>query len=441
MSARHPRRRARSSTLWRPRGTPSSSSRYHVPSILRLKVPNVVRPSSRSHSSIPTDNETHFDRDHVEGRVGAQQLGHDRRAAAASSADEHRPGSWRRPARADRLGILQAKPHTSSLASPAVASDAVRTGASALQGPPVGRRAAVDLEAEALRTARARRSGSRESTPSMPSSSPRSRKLDQRGRGHRPGQAAPAPRPADADVLEPAAADAERLVLLGPDPVLDDAGDLVAIPGDDPQVGVELVAGVRRLERAGPSISRWPQWSRNASFSASKIVRQLVLGRPVGSRARRAGARRGRRRGRSGASGRSGGPARSPVAARSARWPVSVSSAKAPSVDRARAGPRATRARAPARASSPSATCRGRAGGTPDRPRPRCRRSGRRRARRARRPVAATSRPSTSTRTTSWTGSAPSSPSISSCDVAAPSATTGPRRPGWPRRTGRPAAS
>ena len=50
---------ARSSTLWRPRGTPSSSSRYHVPSNLRLKVPNFVRPSSRSHSpSRPTTKHT-----------------------------------------------------------------------------------------------------------------------------------------------------------------------------------------------------------------------------------------------------------------------------------------------------------------------------------------------------------------------------------------------
>src|SRR6187397_645025 len=48
----------------------------------------------------------------------------------------------------------------------------------------------------------------------------------QRGGGERPAQAASPPRPADADVLEPAAPDAERLVLVGPDPVLDDARDL-----------------------------------------------------------------------------------------------------------------------------------------------------------------------------------------------------------------------
>ena len=62
-------------------------------------------------------------------------------------------------------------------------------------------------------------------------------------------QSAPTPRPADADVLEPATLDTEALVLLGPDPVLDDARDLVAVPGDDPQVRVELRPRERARER------------------------------------------------------------------------------------------------------------------------------------------------------------------------------------------------
>jgi hypothetical protein len=71
--------------------------------------------------------------------------------------------------------------------------------------------------------------------------------LDERRCGDGPSETPPAPRPPDADVLEPATLDAKPLVLLRPDPVLDDARDLVAIPGDDPQVGVELRAFERRL--------------------------------------------------------------------------------------------------------------------------------------------------------------------------------------------------
>ena len=41
-------------------------------------------------------------------------------------------------------------------------------------------------------------------------------------------------------MVEPTALDAQSLVLLRPDPVLDDACDLVAVPGDDPQARVEL---------------------------------------------------------------------------------------------------------------------------------------------------------------------------------------------------------
>ena len=66
------------------------------------------------------------------------------------------------------------------------------------------------------------------------------------GRGRQGARhAALPPRPSDADLLEPAATDVEAPVLLGPDPGLDHARHLVAVPGHGPQVGV----GVRLVER------------------------------------------------------------------------------------------------------------------------------------------------------------------------------------------------
>src|SRR5690349_24854108 len=64
---------------------------------------------------------------------------------------------------------------------------------------------------------------------------------------HRPGQPTPSPSATNADLLEPAPLDAEALILVGPDPVLDDAGDLIAVPGDDPEVGVEVGLLEQRL--------------------------------------------------------------------------------------------------------------------------------------------------------------------------------------------------
>ena len=144
----------------------------------------------------------------------------------------------------------------------------------------------------------------------------------------------------------------------------------------------------------------------------------LVLGRPGGSRGRRARA----------TSGTSSSPVRSirkkwrtvsnPAASRSARWPVSVSSAEGPHADgRARILARCPDTGAVHRPAA-GARCRGRGVDTPGRPRPRCRRSGRRRARTRSTPVPATSRPSTSTRTMSLTGSAPSPPPISSSTLS-----------------------
>src|SRR5439155_21268423 len=53
-------------------------------------------------------------------------------------------------------------------------------------------------------------------------------------------QAAATPWATDADLLKPTSSGAKPLVFVGPDPALHDAGDLVAVPGDGPQVGVDL---------------------------------------------------------------------------------------------------------------------------------------------------------------------------------------------------------
>src|SRR5829696_1204154 len=82
--------------------------------------------------------------------------------------------------------------------------------------------------------------------------------LDERRRCDRPGEASPAPRASNADVFEPAALDAEPLVFLRPHPVLDDAGDLVAIPGDDPQARIQLVPTEGRLVRAFAHLTMAP---------------------------------------------------------------------------------------------------------------------------------------------------------------------------------------
>src|SRR4029079_7039158 len=58
---------------------------------------------------------------------------------------------------------------------------------------------------------------------------------DERGR-----EPPPAPWPADTDVVEPAPGDAERLVLGRVDAGEDRAGDLVAVPRDLPEGGIDL---------------------------------------------------------------------------------------------------------------------------------------------------------------------------------------------------------
>ena len=67
-------------------------------------------------------------------------------------------------------------------------------------------------------------------------------------RGQRSSEATAPPRASHADALQPAALDAEVPVLLGPDPRLHDARDLVAVPRDRPQPGVELSPRVHRGE-------------------------------------------------------------------------------------------------------------------------------------------------------------------------------------------------
>ena len=59
-------------------------------------------------------------------------------------------------------------------------------------------------------------------------------------------------------MLEPAASDPERDVLLGIDPRLDDARDLVAVPGHDPQVRIQLLAAEREGEVAVGLLARAP---------------------------------------------------------------------------------------------------------------------------------------------------------------------------------------
>ena len=130
-------------------------------------------------------------------------------------------------------------------------------------------------------------------------------------------------------------------------------GDLVAGPGHDPQVGVEL----------GPVV-RLGVGVLGHLAMAPVVAEGLVLGlddrppigprRRAGARSRRAAAPRGRRRGPAGASGRSGGPARSPsVPAGRADRPTRPR--RTPPARRARPGPRARRAPGRGRWSRPSA--------------------------------------------------------------------------------------
>ena len=83
---------------------------------------------------------------------------------------------------------------------------------------------------------------------------------------------------------------------LGPDPRLDDARDLVAVPGDHPQARVELVLGVRRAGSRPRSSSRWPQWSGNASGLRLEDRPVLVGGDRPHLEARRGAAASGTRR-------------------------------------------------------------------------------------------------------------------------------------------------
>ena len=191
-----------------------------------------------------------------------------------------------------------------------------------------------------------------------------------------------------------------RVVLLGPDPVLDDARDLVAVPGDDPQVGVELGQRERRRvpcsrsSRDGPSGRGTPRSRPRGSPAdaprdrpdldalGQRRVRDLV-------EVRRA------------ASGRSGGRARTrhpPAGCRCRRLDVLGPGREPDRAGRVLAGRARPRALdGPARA----ATSRDRAGGDRGGPRPRPGRSACPRGRSARPLAWATIRPSTSTRTTS----------------------------------------
>src|SRR5688572_28470191 len=94
--------------------------------------------------------------------------------------------------------------------------------------PAVGQPALVDLESQAL--VQAERPGRVLGVdPERRLGHAGARQAAERFRGDRPPKTPAPPRPAHADVLEPAAIDAERRVLLGPDPGLDDPGDLVKI--------------------------------------------------------------------------------------------------------------------------------------------------------------------------------------------------------------------
>ena len=119
----------------------------------------------------------------------------------------------------------------------------------------------------------------------------------------------------------------------------------------DPQARCRAPCARRSTGTVASVISRWPQWSRKASFSASKIGRQWSSRRPAGARARRAAGHPGSAASQVAAhqeevadrleAGRS---------ASRARCPTSASSEKAPEVDRDQPGPRATaRMRAPRR--------------------------------------------------------------------------------------------
>ena len=59
-------------------------------------------------------------------------------------------------------------------------------------------------------------------------------------------------------MLEPAALDPELDVLGTPDPVLDDARDLVTVPGHDPQPGVDVRLAVEALELGLVVVVRLP---------------------------------------------------------------------------------------------------------------------------------------------------------------------------------------
>src|SRR5687768_138188 len=80
----------------------------------------------------------------------------------------------------------------------------------------------------------------------------------QRLRRDGPAESPASPRSTDADVLEPTAGHADRRILLGPDPVLDDAGDLVAVPGHDPQVRGQLLAREGAIEVLVGLLARAP---------------------------------------------------------------------------------------------------------------------------------------------------------------------------------------
>ncbi len=133
------------------------------------------------------------------------------------------------------------------------------------------------------------------STPSMPSVIPRSRSRRSDIGRDRPRQPTPAPRTPDADVLEPAALDAGRRVLLRPDPVLDDTRDLVAVPGDDPQRRVELLecVGAGR-SRDSSLLARTPVVAEGLDLGVEHdpmlvVGRGRVRARPAGERRDRLG--------------------------------------------------------------------------------------------------------------------------------------------------------
>ena len=124
------------------------------------------------------------------------------------------------------------------------------------------------------------------STPSASRRHPALLEQDQRASDQRACQATASPCPASEDAVQPAAVDAQRLVLQGMDGVDHTTGDLVAVVGDDPQRRIEVGWSIQRW-RFSSEPSKPPQWSMNASTSASQIclIMSIVTGltsRPSG---------------------------------------------------------------------------------------------------------------------------------------------------------------